>query len=120
MKGSGRRFVGFPPIINTVTHSVYSRETPQWPPATAHERIDARGEPNKREAFNAIGVVRAQVLLLASAACLVRGPGFIKEISMSKGMNQKKAERKKPAKSLLEKRAAKKQKRDERASHRGA
>jgi len=39
---------------------------------------------------------------------------------MSKGMNQKKTERKKPAKSLMEKRAAKKQKRDERSSHRGA
>jgi hypothetical protein len=39
---------------------------------------------------------------------------------MSKGMNQKKAERKKPAKSLLEKRAAKKQKRDDRSSQRGA
>jgi hypothetical protein len=39
---------------------------------------------------------------------------------MSKGMNQKKAERKKPAKSLLEKRAAKKLKKDEKASYRGA
>ena len=43
----------------------------------------------------------------------------VKESSMSKGMNQKKTERKKPAKSLLEKRAAKKQKRDDRASYRG-
>jgi hypothetical protein len=37
---------------------------------------------------------------------------------MSKGMNQKKEQRKKPAKTLDEKRAAKKVKRDERASAR--
>lgn len=37
---------------------------------------------------------------------------------MSKGMNQKKEQRKKPAKTLEEKRAAKKAKRDERGSSR--
>ena len=37
---------------------------------------------------------------------------------MSKGMNQKKEQRKKPAKTLEEKRASKKAKRDERASSR--
>jgi hypothetical protein len=37
---------------------------------------------------------------------------------MSKGMNQKKEQRKKPAKTLEEKRAAKKAKREERASNR--
>jgi hypothetical protein len=37
---------------------------------------------------------------------------------MSKGMNQKKEQRKKPAKTLQEKRATKKAKREERASNR--
>ena len=66
-------------------------------------------------------VVFVQVLLSIHAAMSpFTIPTAAKEISMSKGMNQKKAERKKPAKSLLEKRAAKKTKRDEKASYRGA
>ena len=46
-------------------------------------------------------------------------PGRYQESDVSKGLNQKKAEKKKPAKSLEEKRAAKKAKRAERGGSRG-
>jgi hypothetical protein len=42
----------------------------------------------------------------------------LKEIAMSKGMNQKKEQKRKPAKTLEEKRAAKRAKREERAAGR--
>lgn len=54
--------------------------------------------------------------MISTGTAFIRMPAGFEEILMSKGMNQKKNEKKKPAKTLLEKRAAKAEKKQSRSS----